>query len=468
MYRNTLYALALASLIAASATAQTKDGGIDNKMLQTIRNGAQTQADGALRNAIASNSIDDLSKNFKNQGPVDTYFSVETPKQSIHDQKSSGRCWLFSGLNVLRSKFARAHQDTLTVEYSQAYLFFYDQLEKANLFLQGVVDCADKPIDNTRVQFFFKSPINDGGTFCGVADLAEKYGLVPMSVMPETYSAENTSRMAKLISSKLREYGLELRKMATDAKQKKNIKARKTEMLQTIYRMLSLSLGEPVQSFSYAFKDKNGKQVGEARTYTPLEFYRETVGGQLNGTFIMAMNDPRHEYYKTYEVEYDRHTYDGHNWKYINLPMDDIARLAIASLQDSTKMYSSYDVGKQLDRKRGYMDLDNYDYGTLYGTTFPMTKAERISTFDSGSTHAMTLTAVDLDANGQPTKWKVENSWGADYGQKGCLIMTNRWFNEYMFRLVVDKKYVPADILKAAEQKPIMVMPEDPLFQEDR
>ncbi len=467
--RTYVYALAIAGVLSLPVKAQTKDGGIDAKMLQTIQSGASaTGADGALRNAIASNSIDDLAKNFRNQGPVDTYFSVETPKQSIHDQKSSGRCWLFSGLNVLRSKFARQHADSVKVEYSQAYLFFYDQLEKANLFLQGVIDCANKPMEDDEVRFFFKSPIGDGGTFCGVADLADKYGLVPMEVMPETYSAENTSRMARLVSSKLREYGLELRKMVAEKKGKGAIKARKTEMLQTVYRILSLSLGEPVRSFTFAFKDKNGKQIGEPRVYTPKEFYKETVGGPINGTFIMAMNDPRRSYYKTYEVEFDRHTYDGHNWKYINLPMEDIAKLAIASLRDSAKMYSSYDVGKQLDRKRGYLDLDNYDYGTLFGTSFPMDKADRISTFDSGSTHAMTLTAVDLDAKGQPVKWKVENSWGATYGQQGCLIMTNRWFNEYMFRLVVDKKYVPENILKAEQQKPTMVTPDDPLFEEDR
>ena len=122
-------------------------------------------------------------------------------------------------------------------------------------------------------------------------------------------------------------------------------------------------------------------------------------------------------------------------------------------------------MGKQFDRKRGYLDLDNYDYASLFGTTFPMNKAERISTFDSGSTHAMTLTAVDLDANGKPLKWKVENSWGADNGQKGCLIMTNRWFNEYMFRLVVDKQYVPAQLLKEFDQKPVMLTADDPLFQ---
>lgn len=466
--KTTLAALCLA--ISLGSSAQTKQGGISQQMLYEIqRQQPTTTANKALLNAIAANNIDDLVKNHANQGPVDTHFSVETPKQSIHDQKSSGRCWMFSGFNVLRANFAKNHADSLKVEFSQAYLFFYDQLEKANLMLQGVIDNAKKPIDDTRVQFFFKNPINDGGTFCGVADLADKYGLVPMSIEPETYSAENTNRMSRLISSKLREYGLELRDMIAKGKSTKAVSERKTQMLATIYNMLALTLGEPVKEFTYAFTDKDGKTVGTPKKYTPLEFYHEVVGDDgINGTFIMVMNDPRRQYHKTYEVEYDRHTYDGHNWKYLNLPMEEIAQLAIASLQDGRKMYSSYDVGKQLDRSRGLLDLNNYDYGSLFSTTFGMDKAQRIATFDSGSTHAMTLSAVDLDSNGKPLKWKVENSWGASFGQDGYLVMTNDWFNEYMFRLVVNKKYVPSETLKLFEQKPLMVMPEDPLFQEDR
>ena len=463
--RNTVILAALAMTL--TATAQTAGGGISEQMLQQMeRQYAAQPANKALRNAIASNAIDNLTKNQDNAGALDTYFSIETKKQSIHDQKSSGRCWMFSGLNVLRANFAQ-RSDSLTVEYSQAYLFFYDQLEKANLFLQGVIDTAKEPIDAQRVQFFFHYPVGDGGTFCGVADLAEKYGLVPMSVQPETFSAESTSRMAAIMKSKLREYGLQLRRMVAEGKKTADIQKVKTEALSQIYGMLCLTLGEPVKEFTYAFKDKNGKQQTQAKKYTPKSFYEETVGGPLNGTFIMVMNDPRRPYYKTFEVEYDRHTYDGHNWKYLNLPMDDIEQLAIASLKDGRKLYSSYDVGKQLDRKRGYADTENYDYGSLFGTTFGMTKAERISTFDSGSTHAMTLTAVDIDANGNAAKWKVENSWGATWGQQGCLIMSDRWFREYMFRLVVNKKYVSDKLLKDFEQKPIMVMPEDPLFQED-
>ena len=463
--RTTLTLTALALTLATAA--QTKDGGISAKMLQQIeQQNAPTAADRALRNALAANAIDLLAKNQQNAGELDTYFSVETKKQNITDQKSSGRCWMFSGMNVLRANFAK-RTDSLTVDLSQDYLFFYDQLEKANLMLQGIIDMGKKPIDDQRVQFFFQHPINDGGTFCGVADLAEKYGLVPSAVQPETYSAENTSKMASIIKSKLREQGLELRRMVAEGKKANAIQQRKTEMLTEIYHMLVITLGEPVKEFTYAFKDKNGKALTTPKRYTPKEFYQEIVGGPLNGTFIMVMNDPRREYYKTYEVEYDRHTYDGHNWKYLNLPMEDIETLAIASLKDGRKLYSSYDVGKQLDRKRGYCDTENFDYASLFNTSFNMTKAERISTFDSGSTHAMTLTAVDLNDQGEPLKWKVENSWGAAWGQQGCLIMTARWFREYMFRLVVDKQYVSEKLLKDYEQKPIMVMPEDPLFQED-
>lgn len=465
--KKTTLALGLCLALATTAGAQ-KQGGISASMLQQIeKSQGSTATNKALFNAVASNRIDNLAKNFSNRNTFDTHFSVETTKQSIHDQKSSGRCWMFSSFNVFRADFARHHADSLSVEFSHDYLFFYDQLEKANLMLQGVIDNAKKPMDDVRVQFFFKNPLNDGGTFCGAADLAPKYGLVPKSVQPETFSAENTSKISSLISSKLREYGLELRKMVADGKKAQAIDARKTEMLSTVYRMLAMALGEPVKEFTYQFRNRCGEPVSEPRRYTPLEFYNETVGHKLAGTFIMVMNDPRRPYHKTYEVEYDRHVYDGTNWKYLNLPMEDIAKLAIASLKDGKKMYSSYDVGKQFDRELGYLDTENFDYASLFSTTFPMNKADRIATFDSGSTHAMTLVAVDLDKDGNPLKWKVENSWGPNNGAQGCLIMSNRWFNEYMFRLVVDKKYVPENLQKEFEQKPVMVMPEDPLFGED-
>ena len=458
MKKNITLTAVLACLLAG-ATAQTKDGGLSRAMVYDIQKDQKSEpVNRALANAIAANSIDELAKNHGNAGAVDTYFSIETPKQSITDQKSSGRCWMFSGLNVLRSDYALKH-DSVALELSQAYLFFWDQLEKSNLMLQGVIDTAKKPIDDQRVQFFFHHPLNDGGTFCGVADLVDKYGLVPKEIMAESFSTDNTSKASKLIASKLREFGLQLREMVDKGKSKSSIDKAKLRMLSQVYRMLVLTIGEPPQKFTYAFKTKSGRSMGSAKEYTPQEFAKEVVGG--------PMNDPRRPYYKTYEVEYDRHTYDGHNWKYVNLPMDDIERMAVASLKAGHKLYSSYDVGKMLDRKRGYADTENFDYGSLFSTTFGMDKAQRISTFDSGSTHAMTLTAVDIDKSGRAKKWKLENSWGADWGQKGCLIMTDRWMREYMFRLVVNKRYAPEKVRQAAELPPVMVMPEDPLFLPD-
>ena len=464
---HSMKTTAIVSSLMLSAAAMAQTGGITPAMLETISKAAPGgRADKAIANAIANNPIDNLAKSASALSQLDTKFSVETRKQSIHDQKSSGRCWMFSGFNVLRSDFAMA-ADSAEVEFSHAYLFFYDQLEKANLMLQATIDNAGKPMDDPLVRFFFKNPVGDGGTFCGVVDLAAKYGLVPKEAQPETYTAENTSRLGRLLSSKLREFGLELRAMAADGKKPAAMEKRKTEMLSTIYRMLSLTLGEPVKKFTYAFKDKDGNRIGVAKEYTPAEFCKATSGGLLPDGYIMVMNDPRRPYHKTYEVAYDRHTYDGHNWKYLNLPMDEIAQLAIASLKAGHKMYSSYDVGKQLDRDRGYLDLRNYDYGSLFGTDFGMDKAQRISTFDSGSTHAMTLTAVDLDEEGKPVKWKVENSWGKPKGQDGYLVMTNEWFNEYMFRLVVDKRFVPKETAEAFAQKPEMLTYDDPLFGAD-
>jgi len=467
MKRKVLFVLPFLSLMV-TVQAQTNGGGISESMLREIQKEQKMMpADRALQNAIAANAIDNLAQNRLNAGELDTYFSVETKKQSITDQQQSGRCWMFSGMNVLRGDF-NLRTDSLTVDFSQAYLFFWDQLEKANLMLQGVIDTADKPLDDQRVQFFFHYPIGDGGTFCGVADLADKYGMVPKEVMPESFASDNTSKARQLIASKLREYGLQLRDMVGKGKKQQALDKAKVRMLGQIYHMLQYIIGEPPAKFTYAFKNEKGRAVGEAKEYTPLSFYQEVMGGKkLNGSFIMVMNDPRREYYKTYEVEYDRHTYDGHNWKYVNLPMDDIEELAIATLKAGHKLYSSYDVGKMLDRKRGYADMENFDYGSLFGTTFGMSKAERISTFDSGSTHAMTLTAVDLDGKGKVRKWKVENSWGASWGQQGCLIMTDRWFREYMFRLVVPNEFVPEKVMRAYQTAPVMVMPEDPLFLPD-
>jgi bleomycin hydrolase len=252
-------------------------------------------------------------------------------------------------------------------------------------------------------------------------------------------------------------------KAVADGKKKSAIEARKIEMLSTVYRILASCLGEPPTKFTYTMKDAAGKPIS-TKEYTPMSFYEEYVGADLRGNYVMLMNDPSRPYNKTYTIDMDRHSYDGEQWTFVNLPMEDIKEMAIASIKDSTMMYYSCDVGQCYNSKTGVLSLDNYDYASLFNTDFPMNKAERISTFASASSHAMTLMAVDLDENGKPKKWMVENSWGPTSGYKGHLIMTDEWFDAYSFRLVVEKKYVPARILKLLEQKPELLPAWDPLF----
>lgn len=454
--------ITLACLAALTLTVQAQQGGISNEMLKQIQSSYKnTSADKAIRNAIGGTDIRKLSLNQENQQGLDTDFSIKVESKGITDQQSSGRCWLFTGLNVMRAK-AIARYNLPSLEFSQAYSFFWDQLEKSNLFLQGVIDTAKEPMSNQTVEWLFKHPLSDGGTFTGVADIVSKYGLVPKEVMPETYSSEHTSQMSSLIGLKLKEYGLELRESVQKGMDVKKIEARKTEMLETVYRILVLNLGVPPTEFDYVRKDVKGNPV-ETEHHTPMSFLEKYGDKNLLTNYVMVMNDPSREYYKCYEIDFDRHRYDGKNWTYVNLPVEEIKEMAIASLKDSTRMYFSSDV-TQLDSKRGLLDVNNYDFGSLLGTTFGMDKKQRIQTFASMSAHAMTLMAIDLDENGKPKKWMVENSWGAQSGYKGHLIMTDEWFNEYMFRLVLETKYVPKKVLDIFKQKPVRLPAWDPMF----
>ena len=451
---------ALALLGCSTLMAQQDKGGITAEMMQEIRLGqTNSEAEKAARNALAINPISELATNADNLAMIDTHFSHRVRTKGITDQQQSGRCWLFTGLNVLRAKMID-ELDLPSLVFSHNYLFFYDQLEKCNLFLQGVIDTKHRPMEDRQVEWLFKNPLSDGGQFTGVSNLVMKYGVVPSEVMPENYQTNNTTQVSNLLKLKLREFGLILR----NQKDRRAPVALKTEMLKEIYSMLVRAYGVPPTEFEWTRHDKEGNPV-ETKRYTPQSFYAEYFGDiDLEKDFVMVMNDPSREYYKVYEIEYDRHVYDGDNWLYLNLPIDEVKALAIASIKDNTAMYFSCDVGKFLLSKKGTLDINNFDYESLMGVEFPMNKEERVRTFASGSSHAMTLIAVDLDEEGNAKKWMVENSWGPSSGWKGNLIMTDEWFEEYMFRVVVDKKYIPAETLKLLEQKPIMLPSWDPMF----
>lgn len=451
--------------VLAGLCGQVSAQQITQQMLSKMRQENSLKGtDRAIRNALSVTDVSSLALSQDNQTEMNTYFSNSVPSKGITDQKSSGRCWLFSGLNVLRAQMIN-NQKLDEMTFSQVYLFFYDQLEKSNLFLQAIVDTKAKPIDDQTVSWLLQHPLSDGGTFTGVADLVSKYGLVPSGVMPENYTALNTSKFTSFMKRKLREDAILLRES--------NLKGQplldmKNKMLGEIYHLLVLGYGEPPTEFTWAPTDKNGNYREAPKRYTPLEFYHTMFPGMdLQNDYVMLMNDPTRDYWKTYEIQYDRHTYDGHNWKYINLPMDEIKKAAIASIKDSVMMYFSCDVKKELDSKRGLLDVNNYDYESFLGVKFGMDKRQRILTFDSGSTHAMTLMAVDLDADGKPLKWEVENSWGATSGYKGHLIITDKWMDEYMFRLVVNKKYLDQKVINAAEAKPTMLPCWDPMYSEE-
>lgn len=454
-------AIILLALSALQVMADEK-GAITPEMLNGFKAGYENNsANRARHNAMNAAGIEKLAYNEKVRNKFDDHFSHKVETKGITDQKSSGRCWLFTGLNVLRSQ-AMAKHDLQKLTFSQNYNFFFDQLEKANLFLQGVIDTSDRPMEDRQVEWLFQNPISDGGTFCGVADIVTKYGLVPTEAMAETEVSNNTSALRKHLSTRLREDGLRLREAKAKGADEKTLQEMKNKQLGEVYKMLALALGEPPTEFTWTKRDSKGKAL-ETKTYTPLSFYQELLGNDLKNNYIMLMNDPSREYWKVYRIDYDRHCYDGQDWTYLNVPMKDLKEAAIKSIKDSTAMYFSCDVGKFLDRERGVLDIENFDYEALFDTHFGMDKAERISSWASASSHAMTLSGVDLDDKEQPKKWLIENSWGTS-GHDGYLIATDDWMNEYLFRLVVDKKYVSPKILKAMKQEPITLPSWDHLF----
>lgn len=448
-----IFVIALA-FAGTSAFAQ-QNGGITPDMLSEIQKGYEgTVADKAIRNALNNADFNVLAVNSEKAAVIDGNFSDRVKTVGITNQKKSGRCWLFTGLNVLRAAAIEKH-DLGDFQFSQSYCFFWDQLEKANLFLQAVIDTREKSFDDREVDWLFAHPISDGGTFTGVANLVMKYGVVPSYVMPESRIANSTSQLATQLATILRQDGLKLRETPAGVKAKKvpeYLQQQKVEMLKEVYHILALAYGVPPTEFEW-----------KGRMYTPAGFYQEMVGYDLNNNYVMLMNDPSREYGKVYEIQYDRHLYDGQNWLYVNLPIERIKEMAIASIQGGDAMYFSCDVGKYLDRVRGLADLKNFDYESILGVKYTMDKKQRVMTHASGSSHAMTLIAVDIK-DGITTKWMVENSWGKDTGYNGYLIMTDEWFNEYMFRLVVERRYVPADVQEMLKQKPIQLPAWDPMY----
>ena len=443
--------LASALICAGALSAQT----IGEKELTDLRGSFVKDAPTtAIQNILTTHAdIRDNALNHDLQTATDHYFKYRVDVKGITDQKRSGRCWMFTSMNALRPSIMEKFNVT-EFDFSHNYLYFWDMLEKSNLFLENIISTTSSPIDDRAVVEYFKTPVSDGGVWNLFYNAAEKYGVVPKAVMPETEHSENTSQMLALLNERLREGGYNLRLLAAGGNKEKDLRTRKQTVLKDVYRILSLCLGEPPVQFVWRYKDKDGNVV--EKESTPMAFYREIVPADYTPqNFVMVMNDPTREYYKLYEIENYRNTIEGINWVYLNLPNEDIKKAALASIKADEAMYASCDVGKQHNRKTGVMDPLMYDYESLLGVKFDMDKKARILTRQSGSSHAMLLIGCDTDSTDKPVKWEFENSWGATAGNKGYLTFTDAWFDEYMFRVVIHKKYLDAKAIDALKQKPV-------------
>lgn len=437
---------------------------INESELEQVRQGFMgTTSDIALQNILTNDAnIKNNAVNHSNIGKIDHYFKYRVGVKGITDQESSGRCWMFTSMNVLRPSVMEQFNLT-NFDFSHNYCYFWDIFEKSNLFLENIIATADRAMDDRDVTFYFQSPVGDGGVWNLFYNIAEKYGVVPKNVMPETAHSNNTSQMVRIINERLRAGGYNLRESIAAGKKEKAIQNDKIVILKDIYRILALCLGEPPTEFAWRYKDKDGN-IKTLKT-TPLEFYKSIVEEDYNPShYIMVMNDPTREYYKIYEIQNYRNTIEGVNWVYLNLPNEEIKASALASIKNDEAMYVSCDVGKQSDYKSGILDVNNYDYESLLGVSLQMDKKARILTRQSGSSHAMTLIGCDTDENDVPTKWEFENSWGAGSGNGGYLTFTDEWFDEYLFRIVLHRNYLSEKAIQALDSEPIMLPAWDYMF----
>jgi len=414
----------------------------------------------AMYNSITNTDITNLAINRDILRRHNDIFSHKIEAKGITNQKKSGRCWLFAGLNVLRPMVIEKH-NLKSFELSQNYLAFWDKLEKANSFLEHIIEFRDRDILDREMEFILRKPIPDGGYWENVVNLVEKYGAVPLEIMPETNSSGNTGLMNNLISRKLRADAVKLRQMHEDDKPITKLHARKAKMLADVYKMLAMNLGEPPSEFQWRFEDANSV-VSELKTYTPKSFYDDFIGVDLR-QYVDIFNDPSKTYGKHYQIALTRNLYDGDDSHFANVEMQTLKAIAVKAVLADEPLWFSCDVGKDQSREHGIMAMEMFDYDSIYGTTMAMTKAQRSLFRESVPNHAMVLIGVDMQ-NEKPVKWLVENSWGDDKGSKGRWTLYASWFDTNVYSIIVKKEYVPDEVLNIFEQPAIKRPVWDPAY----
>ncbi len=390
-------------------------------------------------------------------------YSVHLPENKISNQKSSGRCWIFALLNCLRYDAIKNMNLPNDFELSQTYLHFWDKVERANYFLEGMLDNLDEPLDSRLMGWFFTGFWSDGGQWQMLLNLIDKYGLVPKHIMPETASSINTGAMNQAFTQKLQDFTCQFRKMHAAGASIDQLRAEKEKMMKVIYRIAAVHLGEPPSEFALQWRDKD-KKFHREDSMTPREFYNNFVGVNLHD-YVCLIHCPQKTkpFYKTYTVKYLGNVVGGNPVKYLNVEMDVFKEATVKQLKDDMPVWFGCDVGKYLDRTSGINDATMWDYESVYGTNYTMDKAERLDYGQSLMTHAMALTGVDLDKNKNPVQWRIENSWGDTSGDKGFYSMTDSWFDEFMYGVAIHKKYIDKKYLDMLEIEPVVLDPWDPM-----
>ena len=414
-------------------------------------------------NAVAEAGVLSAAKNYAVRQNNPYSFSIEVEAGKVCDQKQSGRCWMFAALNVMRlDLMQKLNLDNM--ELSQNYPLFYDKLEKSNYFLENILETLDEPLEGRVMQFLLLAPLGDGGQWDMFRSIVAKYGVVPQELMPDTAVSTSTMELRKYMTTKLREYACTLRTAHEAGETVEQLRARKDEMMDTIYRMLCIALGKPPVRFTWETRDKDKKFI-RISDITPQDFFKEYIGWNLDD-MVTVINAPTKDkpYGKTYTVKYLGSVREGaYPVKYLNLPMDDLRDLTIRQLRDGRTVWFGSDVGQFSDRRGGYLTMDAIGVRDLFSTEFPMTKEQRLDYGESLMTHAMVITGVDLDENDRPIRWKVENSWGKDAGKDGYYVMDDAWFGEFAYQILLDRKYFSAEQAAAFEQEPVVLQPWDPM-----
>ena len=379
----------------------------------------------------------------------------------VTNQKSSGRCWGFAGLNLMRLNLAEKY-DLTDFEFSQNYFMFWDKLEKANYFLENILKTLNEPYDSRLMMHLLSDPVQDGGQWDMFVNLIDKYGVVPQTVMPETNHSSKSSLMNYFLTHKLREYAWVLRKMNRRKIKLAKLRKSKKDMIATIYSLLCMFLGNPPETFNWEVRNKKSKFF-RLNDLTPKIFYKKHVKINLkNKVCLIHAPMSNKKMNELYTINFLGNVIGGNIIKYANVKIDELKRATIKSIKNNEAVWFGCDVGKMLHRDLGVMDMNLFDYEILLNTKFNMNKGVRLEYGDSLMTHAMLFTGVDIK-NGKPVKWRVENSWGNKSGDKGYYLMSDSWFNEYNYEVVIDKKYLTQQILNLFNKDPVKLDPWDPM-----